>query len=71
MHERVLNDNYGLENNSMGNNNYSNYSQSGEYYGNYSKDNSRIFNSPIKVVNSQKKHNSVEKSIIPIPIIPY
>ena len=54
MNQRVLNDNYGLENNSMGNDNYSNYNQSGDYFGNYSKDNSRTFNNFIKVVNSQK-----------------
>lgn len=71
MHERVLNDNYRFENNSMGNDNFNNYNQSGDYYGNYSKDNSRTFNNFIKVVNSQEKYNSNEKGINAIPIITY
>lgn len=68
MHERVLNDNYGFENNSRGNDNFNNYIQP-EYYGNYSKDNSRTFNNFIKVVNSREKYNSEEKGKNAIPII--
>ena len=69
MHERVLNDNCEFENNSMGNDNFNKYTQSGKYYGNYSKDVSRTFNNFIIVANSPGKYNSDEKSINTIPII--